>query len=88
MFASLYWRRVTRAGAIASVIAMAVTWFSLFWVGLVKRPADAEGDFLVAGMMPVTVIFAVTAVVLVVVSLLTRPPSDEVVARYLDRGEN
>lgn len=88
VFASLYWRRVTRAGAIASVIAMAVTWFSLFWVGLVKRPADAEGDFLVAGMMPVTVIFAVTAVVLVVVSLLTRPPSDEVVARYLDRGEN
>ena len=53
-----------------------------------KRPAGEPGDFLVAGMMPVTVIFAVTAVVLVGVSLVTQPPPDQVVDRYLKRGES
>jgi SSS family solute:Na+ symporter len=86
VIASLYWRRVTRAGAVASVLAMAGTWFWLFYVGLIARPADQAGDFLVLGMMPVAVIFAVSAATLVVVSLMTTPPPKEVVDKYFRRA--
>ncbi|MEE8469377.1 MAG: sodium:solute symporter family protein, partial [Planctomycetota bacterium] len=86
VFASLYWRRVTRAGALASVLAMAGTWFWLFYVGLIARPADQAGDFLVLGMMPVAVIFVASAATLVVVSLMTTPPPKEVVDRYFRRA--
>ncbi len=86
VFASLYWRRVTHQGAIASTLAMAATWFALFYRGLIARPENASGEFLVAGMMPVTVIFSVALVVLVVVSLLTPAPDDEHVARFFPTG--
>ena len=85
VLASLYWRRVTKAGAIASVLAMVATWWTLFWVGFLRRPSEAGGDYLVAGMMPVAVIFAVSAAVLVAVSLVTSPPPDAIVDRYVRR---
>ncbi len=86
VFASIYWRRTTRAGAIASVLAMLVTWSALFYEGLI-RPTLAgekmEGDYLVAGMLPVTIIFAASTAALVIVSLMTRPPSDEHVDQFM-----
>src|SRR5262245_14247599 len=42
VLASIYWKRVTTAGAFASVVAMLVTWGVLFWRGLI-RPA-LEGN--------------------------------------------
>lgn len=87
VFASLYWRRVTRAGALASVMAMAISWFWLFYKGLIARPENAEGDFLVAGMMPVAVIFAISTAALVLVSLLTAPPDERHLARFFRSGE-
>lgn len=86
VFASIYWRRTTRAGAIASVLAMVVTWGSLFYEGLIKPTLageDMDGDFLVAGMMPVTLIFAASTAALVLVSLMTKPPSDEHVEQFM-----
>ena len=85
VFASLYWRRVTRKGAIASVLAVLVTWCTLFYMGLI-RPAmegtEEKGDWLLAGMMPVTAIFAAGLAALVLVSLATTPPPDEHVERF------
>jgi len=85
VLAALYWRRVTKHGAIASVLVMAATWGVLFYRGLIA-PAMAgtpsDGDYLVFGMMPVVVIFAATAATLVLVSLITTPPRKEVVDRY------
>jgi SSS family solute:Na+ symporter len=81
VFASLYWRRVTRAGAIASTLVMAATWGVLFYQGMLAG-GDAETDFLIGGMMPVTIIFAASAATLVVVSLMTQPPSPETVDRF------
>ena len=89
VLASLYWRRVTRAGAIASVLATAVTWGWLFrsWLASLATAApgaDAE-DYLVAGMLPVTAVVAVSTAVLVLVSLATDPPPDELVERFVKR---
>ncbi|MFG0320077.1 MAG: sodium:solute symporter [Planctomycetota bacterium JB042] len=85
VFASVYWRRLTKAGAVASIVAVLATWIPLFYVGMVEPTLSGTtepGDWLVAGMMPVAVIFAASAVALVVVSLLTRPPPAAVVDRF------
>jgi solute:Na+ symporter, SSS family len=76
--AALYWRRATRAGAIASVVAAATVWLVLFY----QADWGANRTYLFLGMMPVATIFAASAAALVVVSLVTRPPSREVVERY------
>ncbi|MHC4512072.1 MAG: sodium:solute symporter family protein [Planctomycetota bacterium] len=85
VFAAVYWRRVTRAGAIASVAVTAVTWAILFYEGLIKPLMAGERrgeDYLVFGMMPVTIMFAASAVTLVLVSLLTKPPEKAIVDRF------
>ncbi len=85
VFAAVYWRRVTRAGAIASVLVAALTWGILFYQGLIKPMMEGGRrgeDYLVFGMMPVTIMFAASAVTLVLVSLLTRPPEKELVDRF------
>jgi len=89
VLAALYWRRVTKAGAIGSVLVMAVTWGVLFYRGLV-RPALAgervDEDYLLYGMMPVTVVFAASALALVLISIVTRPPARETVDRFVFRS--
>ena len=86
-FASVYWRRLTKAGVIASVIATIVTW-SLFiydslgnkgekWFGEVHA-----GEYLIAGVMPVTFIFLASVVALIIVSLVTKPPSQSTIDRF------
>ena len=86
VLAALYWRRVTKAGAIASVLAAAACWGWLFWKGLVEHPTGDPEDFLIGGMMPVAILCAVSTAVLVVVSRLTTPPPDEVVDRFVGVG--
>ena len=81
IFAALYWRRVTKAGAIASVLAAAGTWLVLFYDGLIAR-VDTSGDYLIGGVMPVAIMFAASAIALIVVSLLTSPPPRAVVDRF------
>lgn len=77
VFAALHWRRATKAGAYASVLAAAVVWFLFF------RASGYGGEFTVLhGVMPVTFSFVASAVSLVVVSLCTRPPPDELVRRF------
>ena len=85
VFASIYWRRTTAAGAISAVLVAAAS-----WVVLLGRDsggtASASGEMLVWGMMPVTLMFGLSSLTLVMVSLLSRhrrprswalfPPSD------------
>jgi len=83
--AALYWRRATAAGALAAVVVMAVTWFALFYRGLLgplSRGEALDGDPLIFGLMPVAINLAATAVTLVVVSLLTAPPERRIVERF------
>lgn len=86
VFAAVYWKRVTRAGAIASIIMTLLVWGVLFYRDIlaVKPPEMADEEMLIGGMMPVTLIFAASAVTLVVVSLFTRPPSEGTITKFFD----
>ena len=68
VFASLYWRRVTTAGAMASIMATLATWGYLFhesgWGG--------NDKYLFLGMLPAAPIVIAGAATLVIVSFLTR----------------
>ena len=91
VFAAIYWRRATRAGAIACVVVTATTWLALFYQGLVRPTLDGakhEGDYLIFGLMPVAVMFCASAVTLVVVSLLTTPPPASHVERFIVARKN
>jgi len=78
--ASLYWKRVTRAGALASLLTTAIVWGVLFYRDIFAE--TSEGEFLVAGMMPVAVITLASTLSLVGVSLVTRPPADSTVEKF------
>jgi SSS family solute:Na+ symporter len=78
LLAALYWKRVTKPAAYASVIVTAVVWFSLF----AASNYGADRKFLVGGMLPVATVFASCAFTVVVVSLLTRPPSASTIAKF------
>lgn len=84
VFVALYWKRATAAGVIAGILATAVTWIIFFtWsnVAGTGRP----GDVLLWGINPVAYIFGACALAVLVVSLVTRPPTDETVAKYFPK---
>ncbi|REJ70705.1 MAG: sodium:solute symporter family protein [Planctomycetota bacterium] len=78
VLAAVYWRRLTKAGAYASVLAAAISWAVLFW----QSQFGLNPNFTVAGMMPVVVMVAASSVALVVVSLVSRPPSEATLAKF------
>ncbi len=89
VFAAIYWRRVTRAGALACVLMTGAAWTMFFLDDIVLRGHSYFGtvdpgtdEYLVLGVMPAAVIFAVSALTLVGVSLATTPPPKEHVDRF------
>jgi SSS family solute:Na+ symporter len=79
VFAALYWKRTTAAGAIASVVTAAAVWCGLFLWSLWSGKDETQ---LLYGLMPVTAILAASAAALVLVSLVTRAPAEAVLERY------
>jgi SSS family solute:Na+ symporter len=82
VYAAIYWKRVTRAGAFASVLATVAVWSALFQAS--GYGADAGYEFL--GMMPVATIFLASTAALILVSLLTLPPSPQTLQKYFPAG--
>lgn len=83
---SLYWRRATKAGAYASILAMLGTWGWFFYDGLIRPTLAGEathGEPLVLGMLPVSFVVAASAAAMVLVSLLTAPPPREHVEEFM-----
>ncbi len=78
IFASLYWRRLTKAGAYAAVIVAGASWLYLFRDS--GYAANADYDFL--GVMPVATMTILSMVSMIVVSLVTRPPSDATLKKF------
>ena len=77
IFAALYWKRTTKQGAIASIIAALVTW--LYYC----HESGYGGEYMVGpGIVPAAICFGASAVVLVVVSLFTEPPSKETLDKF------
>lgn len=79
--ASLYWKRATTAGAIASILVTAVVWCILFHAG----GYGAQKDYLFLGMEPAGPIMACSTLALVAVSLVTQPPSEATIRRFFPR---
>lgn len=88
--AALYWRGLTKWGAYACVLATIGTW-GYFFGDAVSRAVEAGSvapirtyAVSLAGyeVMPVVVVFAASAVSLFVVSLATKPPSDETLRKF------
>jgi SSS family solute:Na+ symporter len=78
VFASLYWRRTTKWGAYASVLTAAGVWFWLFQASNYGK----HDEFLFMGMTPVTSMVASSTLVLVLVSLITRPPTAATLSKF------
>jgi SSS family solute:Na+ symporter len=85
VLAAIYWKRVTTAGAFASVLAMLAVWSVLFYRGLIRPALEGQAhpeEPLVLGLMPVAWVVLAGAAALVVVSLATRPPSEATLKKY------
>ncbi|PQO39037.1 sodium:proline symporter [Blastopirellula marina] len=78
VFAALYWKRLTKAGAYACVITAIGLWCLFFYMSdMALNP-----HFTVFGMMPVATMVPAAAIAMIVVSLMTQPPSEEHLARF------
>lgn len=84
IFASLYWKRLTSLGAIAGVLGMLASWLYLFW----KSEWGGDTKFALTPfgeeypIMPVVATFLCSAVAMIVVSLVTPPPSEKTLAKF------
>jgi SSS family solute:Na+ symporter len=77
--ASLYWRRSTASGVLASIATVAVLWILFFFDSL-----GSQGEYSVGatGLLPVAFLFSGAVISLVAVSLMTSPPPDRVLDRF------
>lgn len=73
-FAALFWRRSTKWGALAVALWTA---FAVIYT------SQVPGALAWAGLMPVVPITLIAAALMIVVSLVTRPPSLETVDKFL-----
>ncbi len=78
VWAAVYWKRATAAGAVASVIVTVAVWSALFQAG----DYGADPEYLFAGMMPAAAVFVASTAALVAVSLVTKAPSAATVAKF------
>lgn len=87
-FASVFWKRVTTAGVFASVIATVITWAMFIYDALGRENGEQwfgvkeHGEYLIAGVMPVTFIFLASVVALIGVSLVTKAPKQSTIDRF------
>jgi SSS family solute:Na+ symporter len=78
LLASLYWRRLTKAGAYASILTAGAVWFYFFQ----GSGFGMSQEKLVGGVMPVTYIVAAATLAMVAVSWMTKPPSAVTLAKF------
>lgn len=76
--AAVYWKRLTKAGAYAGVLAAITSWGFMFWQSDFAKNAEYD----VFGLMPVATMIACSALATVLVSLVTPPPSAERLAKF------
>lgn len=89
VFAAIYWRRLSAAGACAGVLATMASWLLLFWKSDFGANSQYSVKFTIDGnsfeVMPIAVTFACSLVATVGVSLVTRPPGDATLDKFFAR---
>jgi SSS family solute:Na+ symporter len=78
--AAIYWKRLTKAGAYASILVTGLLWAYFFW----DSDFAANDKYTVFGMLPVGAMFVASAVTLVAVSLVSKPPSNATLRRFFE----
>lgn len=76
--AALFWKRSTKHGAFASVVSVIALWIYFFFKSGSSETYTLGGS----GVMPVAAMLIVSAVSMIVVSLLTQPPSRAVLEKF------
>ncbi|QDU81035.1 Sodium/proline symporter [Polystyrenella longa] len=86
ILAALYWKRLTKAGAYACVIAAFASWLYLFAQADFAGNPDYVLQLSLGGeeykMMPVVGMIACSTLALVIVSLFTKPPRKETLEKF------
>ncbi len=86
VFAALYWRRLTLAGAYAGILATIISWSYLFYLSDFGAQPAYSVDITLGGAtyetMPVLSIFLCSLTAMVAVSLVTSPPRQEVLDKF------
>jgi SSS family solute:Na+ symporter len=90
-FAAIYWRGTTLHGVFASIFATALTWGFYAYDALVlgdnaRYGTFEDGEYLVAGVMPVAFIVLASAAALILVSLITKKPSQSTLEKFFPKG--
>lgn len=78
--AALFWKGSTKYGVLCSIFSVIALWlyfFLRFW----QTSGYTVGG---TGVMPVAVIILVSSIILIIVSLLTKPPSSETIDKYFN----
>ena len=78
ILAALFWKRSTKWGAAASILSVVLLWIYFFRIGW-ENPEYTVGG---VGIMPVAIMLGVSALAMVVGSLLSRPPEQSVINRF------
>ena len=94
VFAAIYWRRLSAAGAISSVVTTLVVWLILFYrsgfggkYAFPERPIEL-GLVTIPQLHPVVTVFVASAVSLVVISWLTKPPTNSTLSKFFRNVES
>lgn len=89
VFAALYWRRLTKAGAYACILATIASWLYLFHQSGYAGDPNYTVDFRLGGTvyetMPVTTMIVCSTAAMILVSLVTSPPSEKTLARFFPK---
>jgi solute:Na+ symporter, SSS family len=92
VFASLYWKRLTKPGAYAAVIACAGSWLYFFKESEWGENVYYTVDYTVKGhlydTMPVMTMFFITAIAMIAVSFVTKPPSQETLNKFFPTDDS
>ena len=83
ILASLYWKRLTKLGAYAAILAAAGSWIYMF----ADANYAANANYTVFGVMPVATMITLTTIAMIVVSLITPPPSKKTLAKFFPADE-
>ncbi|MBG28712.1 MAG: sodium:proline symporter [Opitutae bacterium] len=83
VFAALYWKRTTKQGALAGIVSAMFTWLYYF------HQSGYGGEYFVGpGIVPAAICFAAAAIALILVSLGTKPPSEETLDKFFPKTRN
>lgn len=90
VFAALYWKRLTAAGVLSGILALAGSWFYLFRESQWGQNADYA--LMIFGeehpIMPVVGIMICTIAAMVITSFMTKAPTEKTLAKFFGGDYN